>query len=382
MFLENNVILDRRRAMNALRSSLFLFTFTCLCLAVVGAVWAQQPTPAADPNQACIGCHSDASLKYTFPSGEEWSLYVDPHAYGSSIHGQKGLYCTACHPGITQYPHPTLTVSSTREYQLAEYQACSKCHSGVYQTEMDSIHGRQLAAGNTQAPVCSDCHNAHDTTPPDEPRTKIALACSKCHSDIYQKYQTSVHGKALVDEANRDVPTCTDCHGVHSQEDPHTTSFRLNSPQLCARCHADAAMMSKYGISTNVFDTYVADFHGKTVSLFQRLSPDIATNKPVCYDCHGVHEMQQIGSPDSSVARQNLLTTCRRCHPTATANFPSSWLGHYEPNPQKYPLVYFVQLFYAILIPLVLGAMALFVLVDFSSRWIRRWRGQNGKEVK
>ena len=50
--------------------------------------------------------------------------------------------------------------------------------------------------------------------------------------------------------------------------------------------------------------------------------------------------------------------------PGANINFPDSWLSHYIPSPDRYPLVYWVQMFYTILIPLVIGAMALFVLTD------------------
>jgi hypothetical protein len=70
-------------------------------------------------------------------------------------------------------------------------------------------------------------------------------------------------------------------------EDPTTVEFRLNSPNLCGGCHADRALMAKYDISTDVFETYVADFHGTTVTLFEKQSPDAATNKAVCFDCPG-----------------------------------------------------------------------------------------------
>ena len=69
------------------------------------------------------------------------------------------------------------------------------------------------------------------------------------------------------------MPTCIDCHGVHNIEDPRTAAFRLQSPEMCAKCHADRALMAKYGISTDVFNTYVADFHGTTVAIFEKESP-------------------------------------------------------------------------------------------------------------
>jgi predicted CXXCH cytochrome family protein len=299
------------------------------------------------------------------------------------VHGEQRLQCTACHTDIEGYPHPPLEVTSVRSYQLVQYQTCKQCHQTVYEQSLDSVHARELAGGNRQAPVCTDCHGAHDTQPPDRPRTKIPQTCSKCHSTIYNEYLDSVHGEALTDESNPDVPTCTDCHGVHTQEDPRTGQFRLNSPQLCATCHANQELMGKYDISTNVFETYVSDFHGTTVTLFERQSPDMPTNKPVCYDCHGVHSMKSPEDPASQVYRTNLLDTCQKCHPDAAENFPATWLSHYEPNLQKYPVVYFVDLFYKIFIPAVLGFMGVYVVVDAGGHLVRRLRkedeeGSNG----
>ena len=126
--------------------------------------------------------------------------------------------------------------------------------------------------------------------------------------------------------------------------------------------------MGKYNISADVFDTYVADFHGTTVALFQKASPDQQTNKPVCIDCHGVHNMRMVDDPESTVIKENLLATCQKCHPDATSNFPTSWISHYRPDPKRAPLVFFVNLFYAILIPAVLGVMVILVVLDVRKR--------------
>jgi hypothetical protein len=122
--------------------------------------------------------------------------------------------------------------------------------------------------------------------------------------------------------------------------------------------------MAEYDISTNVFDTYISDFHGTTVLLFEEVAPDQETNKPVCIDCHGVHDMRMVDDPESRVMKENLLATCQRCHPDASANFPSSWLSHYEPNAETTPAVFFVNLFYRILIPGTIGGMVVFVASD------------------
>jgi predicted CXXCH cytochrome family protein len=347
---------------------------------IVSPAAAGEPSQQSGDNLSCLVCHNNPSLAYQFPTGEAWSLYIDQQAFQMSVHGQKGLACTACHPDIQGYPHPPLAVGNSRYYQLERYKTCQQCHPEVYQKAMDGIHAAQIAAGNWSAAICTDCHDPH-TVRAKPSRTEIPVVCSKCHSAIYNEYLTSVHGKALEDENNTDVPTCISCHGVHNQEDPRTTQFRLNSPQLCAKCHAAPAIAEKYGMSTDVFNTYVADFHGTTVTLFERLSPDLPTNKPVCYDCHGVHNMKRAEDPASQVYKDNLLKTCQRCHPDASQNFSAAWLSHYRPDVRKFPLVFFVNLFYKILIPAVIGFMLLYVVVDFLGGLVRRVRGRHGGEA-
>jgi hypothetical protein len=238
---------------------------------------------------------------------------------------------------------------------------------------MDSVHSQALENGNQEAALCVDCHGFHDVGDPNEPISQSARTCERCHSTIFAEYAESVHGSALIGEGNPDVPTCIDCHGVHNVSGPSNSEFHLFSPQLCAECHADEELMNKYGISTNVFDSYVSDFHGTTV-IFQQQVEGQETNKPVCIDCHGVHNMGKVDEHESMVIRENLLATCQRCHPGATSNFADAWLGHYEPDLERFPAVYLVDLFYRIFIPAVLGFMVLFVFGDATRRLINRRR--------
>jgi hypothetical protein len=135
--------------------------------------------------------------------------------------------------------------------------------------------------------------------------------------------------------------------------------------------------MDKYGLSTQVLQTYVADFHGTTVTIFEKLSPDAETNKPVCFDCHGVHDIARTDDPEKGLQiRENLLARCQRCHPDATSNFPDAWLSHYIPSPDKTPLVYAVDLFYKLFIPATLGGMAVLVGLDASWQIRRRMKSR------
>lgn len=134
--------------------------------------------------------------------------------------------------------------------------------------------------------------------------------------------------------------------------------------------------MTKYGLSTNVLETYVSDFHGTTTTLFEKQFQGQKVNTAVCSDCHGVHDISKTDDPETGIAMQeNLLAKCQRCHPDATANFPAAWMGHYEPSPEHYPIVYYVNLFYTFFIPAVLGGMVFFILTDIYRRIVNRVKG-------
>jgi hypothetical protein len=126
----------------------------------------------------------------------------------------------------------------------------------------------------------------------------------------------------------------------------------------------------------------VADFHGTTQVLFNDTSEDATFNKPVCYDCHGVHDIAPADDPEKGLqVQQNLLATCQECHPDANENFPAAWLSHFIPSPENNQLVYYVDLFYKMLIPVVIGGMALLVTLDFSRRSLNRYRARRGRRI-
>jgi len=331
------------------------------------------PNAQSISNETCLSCHATPGMQTTLPSGEILNLTVDPEVFNNSIHGKQGYGCVQCHTDITEFPHRPLEAQTRREVSLLYYQNCTRCHQANYDATMDSVHSQALENGNQEAALCVDCHGFHDVSDPNEPISKSASTCERCHSTIFAEYAESVHGSAMIGEGNPDVPTCIDCHGVHNVSGPSNSEFHLFSPQLCAECHADEELMNKYGISTNVFDSYVSDFHGTTV-IFQQQVEGQETNKPVCIDCHGVHNMGKVDEHESMVIRENLLATCQRCHPGATSNFADAWLGHYEPDLERFPAVYLVDLFYRIFIPAVLGFMVLFVFGDATRRLINRRR--------
>jgi len=345
---------------------------------------SQQDKPS---NDYCLGCHNQPNLSKTLPSGETLSLFIDSSLFNHGVHSQEDVACVDCHTNISTFPHPNFKADDLRQVSIQLYTSCEACHADQYNKVLDSVHQKALAGGNFNAAVCTDCHNPHQQTritdkttgellP--EARLRIPQTCARCHSAIYDAYKNSVHGKALTVQGNLDVPTCIDCHGVHNIQDPTTVQFRNDTPLLCAKCHTDPKIMDKYGISTQVLNTYVADFHGTTVTLFEQISPNTPTNKPVCTDCHGVHNISDVNDPATGIAiKQNLLTKCQRCHPNVTtASFTDAWMSHYVASPTKFPLVYYVNLFYKFIIPAVIGGMLLFVITDFIRRMIEARKGQ------
>ncbi|MBK9124054.1 MAG: cytochrome c3 family protein [Chloroflexi bacterium] len=352
---------------------------------VAGTALAQDAEPEATPegppqpsNAYCLLCHSAPDQTWSLPSGETLSLTIDPAVLAGSVHGDRSeggaLACADCHPGFT-FPHPVSTAQSIRGFRIERYAVCRTCHEDQYTRAQDSVHGAALRSGQLEAATCVDCHGGHDIQTPNEPRQRVSLTCGRCHGAIFEEYQNSIHGSALLDEDNADVPTCTNCHGVHDIQNPATNLARVRSPQLCAECHADTELMAKYDISTHVFESYLTDFHGSTIALFEQQDPTVATNKPVCYDCHSVHSIKAMDEEGQASIREHLVETCAECHPGASASFPDAWIGHYPSTPENHPVLYASHQAYNLLVPGVLGVLALAGLTEVIRRLLRRGKG-------
>jgi predicted CXXCH cytochrome family protein len=332
----------------------------------------QAPQPASDAD-TCLACHSDPQLATTTPDGARLPLSVDVAVFSKSVHAR--LACADCHTGKAEVPHEPRNFASRRDLLLAYDEQCRRCHFTNYTKTLDSVHQASVARGDRTAPVCVDCHGSHDIQKPSQPRTRISQTCARCHQGVANAYATSVHGRDLngAGSASADVPVCTDCHRSHDIGGPHQQQWELQTPDLCGRCHANEGLMKKYGLSTAVLRTYLADFHGKTASLRQHQGTT-PTGRVVarCTDCHGVHDIQKADDPNSPVMKANLQRTCRKCHDDANANFPGAWLSHYEPSWKKAPIVYGVKVAYAVLIPFMIGGLGLQILLHLWRLMVNR----------
>jgi len=385
----------------------------------------------ATEDEGCFECHgssqqiADAAqamdLKLTT---ERLAALVVVAPVAANVH--KDLGCLTCHEQAREIPHPT---------GLLKGNLCASCHEDALKQVNASIHRDDAGGSETKAP-CWACHTAHNVLPatnPDSPmhprnvagrclqchdkgeyltgvhgygvqragldfaatcvschgshniqssrevgsrvkRRNVSVTCGECHSRVSQAYERSVHGAALREKDNPDVPTCVDCHEPHGTLDPQLVKWRLQSPRMCGKCHDDKAMMGKYGLSTDVFSTYIADFHGTTAELFRTTSPDQPLNQAVCYDCHGYHDVESVRASGHDNVQRRLLVRCQACHPKATVAFLSAWAGHYTPSPRKFPIIYWVKEFYRWVIPGTVGFFLLYIAVDVVGRIRQRRR--------
>jgi predicted CXXCH cytochrome family protein len=215
-------------------------------LIVAMAFAAALPARAAIPaeQEDCLGCHgADPDMSMTLPSGETLGVYVDQAVFAKSVHGEN-LRCTDCHSDKKDYPHEAKPYQTRRDVTLAAYEQCKSCHFANYTKTLDGVHYAVMAKGNQKAALCVDCHGSHDISRPTEPRTKISKTCAGCHADANETFMTSVHGKAL-EMGSEDVPVCTDCHRAHDIADPRGGALSLKTPEICGRCHTNAAMKEK-----------------------------------------------------------------------------------------------------------------------------------------
>ncbi len=159
---------------------------------------------------------------------------------------------------------------------------------------------------------CADCHQdaAVDEFP--HPEKLEPVNCGICHDQAMENFDTGIHGQALrLNELY--APTCVECHGKHnilSGKEPKSPTYKMNIPILCGKCHREGAPVARtYNISEhNILENYSQDIHG--IGLFQKGLIVSAT----CNDCHGNHLVLPHTSPNSSISKENIASTCMKCH--------------------------------------------------------------------
>lgn len=309
-----------------------------------------KPAKEISKNQSenCLDCHKNKNVS----------------KFSESIHAKKDIGCNDCHSG----GHLTKNIKKSEVSAL-----CGKCHNKSSSAFQNSIHHTVLKGGNKNAPVCTDCHGAHEVR-----MNKVSIqteACLKCHlneslfpgdekgsAKFVKQYKTSIHGS--IQKGEKEAAVCADCHGDHmidSPDDPKSSTKRARLLETCGKCHSEVVekfKKSKHGqelMKNNEKAPSCTDCHGEHDIKSTLLSDDFSkiniadkclschkdgkiphknykgeeelisgyTNSvhyealkkgnleaPTCSECHGAHEMESADNPASKISKKNMSQTC------------------------------------------------------------------------
>ena len=100
-------------------------------------------------------------------------------------------------------------------------------------------------------------------------------------TDQREKYQKSVHYRAMVDRADLSAPTCNDCHGNHGAAPPGVDAIA----NVCGTCHTVFATRFALSTHSQIFDRG-------------------------CVECHSNHDIVQPGDALLGTDKDALCGTC------------------------------------------------------------------------
>jgi len=287
------------------------------------------PHEPAPKKVDCSTCHAEPVQAHANSMHAKAAAAGNPNAPTcASCHGNVHQLVSRTDPKSPVAHQNIPSTCGTCHGQKFVMQASGR-RTGAFYSYQQSVHGK-LAANlsdprSAKAAVCTDCHNSHDVKSPGDPSSpvfkfNVPQTCAKCHEGEKAEFVNSVHGKAVA-RGNWQSPVCTDCHGIHlikAAEDPTSpVSAQHLSESTCARCHESVRMSTEFGIEGSRASTFLQSYHGLAV----KGGSQVAAN---CASCHGVHDILPSSDPKSRVSQERLVETCGQCHPGATQNFVAS----------------------------------------------------------
>jgi hypothetical protein len=312
---------------------------------------------AAQNELNCMLCHKHRGLSRIDEDGKFRLFYINQELFNSGPHRRNE--CKDCHADIVRIPHdPAEKVDCAQECHLLEPSGKLKfTHKPVADILAKSVHGKLDKEGKPKPhqedyPGCKDCHEAPFYRP----------------VNIYK-------GELRPGISERSITRCRSCHKSgnfandfyeHVTTRLRKTRFPMETIDVCAKCHQDPEFLERHELDDAV-TTYKQTFHGKLIALGSERTAD-------CLDCHVVlgensHLIESKEVPTSSVYKTNVAATCREedCHGRAGAML-SEFQTHVTYDREKYPMQFYMLLFFKTLMALVLYFFLALIFLELSRR--------------
>jgi len=196
---------------------------------------------------------------------------------------------------------------------------CLMCHSDktlTGQINGKTIHvfvDQKILQGSVHKDVdCISCHADLEGTDFPHKENVAKAQCIPCHEEAQELFSEGIHGKSY-ESGDKLAPTCQTCHGSHGiikVKDPNSAVAPIKIPFLCGSCHREGApvQVQRKIPEDHILENYSESMHGD--GLLKKGLGVAAT----CASCHSPHRILPHSDPRSTIARNNIATTCTKCH--------------------------------------------------------------------
>jgi len=218
------------------QGNVYLLGLMALVLSILGATVHAGDAELDKEDKACLSCHDKEGLEKKLENGELLSLRISTKDFVESMH--KELSCEDCHSELDAKTHgkQTKAIKSKREFSMSQRETCRDCHKKKFTQYEDSVHAALVKDGSNKAPLCSDCHNPHTVRSTKIVTPIASTPCARCHEDIFKAYAKDVHGQERIAKG-ASAPICADCHQAH---DVKAASLGDGVKNACLVCHKNA----------------------------------------------------------------------------------------------------------------------------------------------
>ena len=369
----------------------------------VHAVAPVGPKTAQEKSALCMQCHQQLSdtLVHNIHKDLDAKARAKPQCtdcHGDNLHTvptasqmtpqKKEATCIQCHQNISNMVENSIHMPKDAKDQFLY---CTGCHaknrSEAAVSQATTL--KKLAAPNTVTTLRIPSGTGSEGLSLVMARDHVVVTsenyCRSCHGsgqrpEDFRKNPVADGMHSRHDRADitpGDHPTCFTCHGgnAHDVMKPQNLTAR-QKVELCMQCHNNAALMARYGMTTDPVESYLKSFHGKAVMRFGQ------TNAATCVDCHGLHDVLPPDDAKSPVHAGNVTATCQKCHPNAKMNFSLSGANHLSLKIDGTPVLRNTELFFKVLTVSVILGLVLLILLDLRRKvFSRDYHPESGRPV-